>query len=96
MSPPSSDARPNSSRRCAEKEERLNPLDPRLPAPSINFALVPGAIDVEHRGRTDIARAVTDSGVPTASAGYERMMRGQGELIVQLFADRGLFEGPTG
>jgi hypothetical protein len=38
-----------------------------------------------------IARAVADNDADKASAGYERMMRRQGELVVKLFAERGLF-----
>lgn len=59
------------------------------------FALVPGAIDVERRGLAEIADAVAAGDAATASDGYERMMRRQGELVVQLFANRGLFEEPT-
>jgi DNA-binding GntR family transcriptional regulator len=59
------------------------------------FALVPGAIDVERQGLTDIARAVAGGDAAAASNGYERMMRRQGELVVQLFADRGLFGEPS-
>jgi DNA-binding GntR family transcriptional regulator len=59
------------------------------------FALVPGAIEVERRGLAEIADAVAAGDAATASDGYERMMRRQGELVVQLFGDRGLFEEPT-
>jgi DNA-binding GntR family transcriptional regulator len=59
------------------------------------FALVPGAIEVERDGLTDIARAVADGDAVAASDGYERMMRRQGELVVELFDDRGLFEEPS-
>jgi DNA-binding GntR family transcriptional regulator len=59
------------------------------------FALVPGAIDTERAGLTEIARAVADGDAAGASDGYERMMRRQGELVVELFADRGLFEEPS-
>ena len=44
------------------------------------FALVPGAIDVERKGLTEIARAVADSDAINAGNGYQRMMRRQGEL----------------
>jgi DNA-binding GntR family transcriptional regulator len=60
------------------------------------FALVPGAIDVERKGLTEIAAAVAHGDAAAASDGYERMMRRQGELVVQLFAERGLFEEPNG
>ena len=59
------------------------------------FALVPGTIEVERKGLADIATAVADRDADKASDGYERMMGRQGELVVQLFADRGLFEEPS-
>ena len=59
------------------------------------FALVPGAIEIERKGLTDIATAVADGDADKASDGYERMMGRQGGLVVQLFADRGLFEEPS-
>jgi DNA-binding GntR family transcriptional regulator len=55
------------------------------------FALVPGVIDVERKGLAAIAGAVAKGDAEKASHGYERMMRRQGELVVKLFADRGLF-----
>jgi DNA-binding GntR family transcriptional regulator len=55
------------------------------------FALVPGAIEVERKGLSGIAGAVAKGDAEKASDGYERMMRRQGELVVKLFADRGLF-----
>ena len=60
------------------------------------FALVPGAVGVERHGLADIARAVADGDADRASDGYERMMRRLGELVVQLFAERGLFEETAG
>ena len=63
--------------------------------PGNSFALVPGAIGVERQGLAEIARAVVDGDAATASGGYERMMRRQGELVVELFGDRGLFGEPT-
>jgi DNA-binding GntR family transcriptional regulator len=57
------------------------------------FALVPGAIEVEQDGLTDIARAVAEGDATRASDGYERMMSRLGELVVRLFGKRGLFEG---
>jgi DNA-binding GntR family transcriptional regulator len=59
------------------------------------FALVPGAIEIERKGLADIATAVADGDADKASDGYERMMGRQGELVVQLFMDRGLFEDVT-
>lgn len=55
------------------------------------FELVPGAIDIERKGLAAIAKAVGGRDADKASGGYERMMRRQGELVVKLFADRGLF-----
>jgi DNA-binding GntR family transcriptional regulator len=55
------------------------------------FELVPGAIDVERKGLSAIARAVAERDPHEASNGYERMMHSQGGLVVKLFADRGLF-----
>lgn len=55
------------------------------------FALVPGVIEVERKGLSGIAGAVAKGDAEKASDGYERMMRRQGELVVKLFADRGLF-----
>jgi DNA-binding GntR family transcriptional regulator len=59
------------------------------------FALVPGAIEIEREGLTDIAGAVANGDAAKASGGYERMMSRQGRLVVQLFSDRGLFEEPS-
>ena len=49
------------------------------------------AIEIERKGLVDIATAVADGDADKASDGYERMMGRQGELVVQLFTDRGLF-----
>jgi len=59
------------------------------------FALVPGAIEIERKGLSDIASAVADGDADKASDGYERMMGRLGELVVQLFSDRGLFGEST-
>jgi DNA-binding GntR family transcriptional regulator len=58
------------------------------------FALVPGATEIERKGLADIATAVADGDAGKASDGYERMMDRQGEAVVQLLAERGLFEEP--
>ncbi|HEX6311853.1 MAG TPA: GntR family transcriptional regulator [Acidimicrobiia bacterium] len=58
------------------------------------FALVPGASEIERRGLATVTRAVGEGDADKAGAAYERMMRRQGELVVDLFADRGLFEEP--
>lgn len=59
------------------------------------FALVPGAIDIEKKGLNAVARAVAAGDADTANAAYERMMHRLGELVVELFTDRGLFEEPS-
>ncbi len=59
------------------------------------FELVPGAIDIEKKGLTAVTRAVVNRDADKARVAYERTMHRQGELVVQLFADRGLFEEPT-
>ena len=59
------------------------------------FELVPGAVEIEKRGLTAVTRAVADGDAGKARAAYERTMHRQGELVVQLFTDRGLFEEPT-
>lgn len=64
--------------------------------PGSFFALVPGAIESERKGLSAIARAVGRHDAEKAAAGYERMMRKQGEHVVQLFAQRGLFDEPGG
>jgi DNA-binding GntR family transcriptional regulator len=59
------------------------------------FALVPGAVEIERKGLASIARAVTKGDADKAADGYARMMRRQGELVVSLFAERGLFSPPA-
>ena len=39
----------------------------------------------------DVEDAIADGDADKASDGYGRMMGRQGELVVQLFTDRGLF-----
>jgi DNA-binding GntR family transcriptional regulator len=56
------------------------------------FALVPGAAGVERAGLTAIARAVAGADGDRASEEYVRMMQRQGELVVELFQRRGLFD----
>lgn len=55
------------------------------------FALVPGAIELERKGLNAIVRAVTRGDAERAAEEYKRMMRRQGELVVRLFEERGLF-----
>jgi DNA-binding GntR family transcriptional regulator len=56
------------------------------------FALVPGAADVERAGLAAIAQAVDAADGDRASEEYAQMMRRQGELVVELFQRRGLFD----
>jgi DNA-binding GntR family transcriptional regulator len=56
------------------------------------FALVPGSADVERTGLRAIARAVAAADGDRAGDEYERMMQRQGELVVELFEGRGLFD----
>ena len=55
------------------------------------FAVVPGAIPVEHRGLHAIAKAVRKASGDGAAKEYEKMMRAHGDLVVALFASRGFF-----
>jgi hypothetical protein len=57
------------------------------------FALVPGAVESERKGLAAVVRAVARGDADKAADGYARMMRRQGELVVQLFEERGLFGG---
>jgi DNA-binding GntR family transcriptional regulator len=63
--------------------------------PGSFFALVPGAIEIERKGLAAVTRAVANDDAGKAATAYERMMHRQGELVVELFADRGLFEEPN-
>ncbi|UGQ11441.1 GntR family transcriptional regulator [Yinghuangia sp. ASG 101] len=55
------------------------------------FALIPGAIAVERSGSIDIVNALARRDGPGAAAAYARMLERQGDLVVGLFAERGLF-----
>jgi DNA-binding GntR family transcriptional regulator len=57
------------------------------------FALVPGAVESERKGLAAVVRAVARGDADKAADGYARMMRRQGELVVELFEERGLFGG---
>lgn len=57
------------------------------------FALVPGAIEVERAGSTDIVEALTRRDGAGAADAYTRMLMHQGDLVVRLFTERGLFTG---
>jgi DNA-binding GntR family transcriptional regulator len=55
------------------------------------FAVVPGAIPIEHRGLTAITRAICKRSGDDAAKEYERMMRAHGDLVIALFTSRGFF-----
>jgi hypothetical protein len=56
------------------------------------FALVAGAAEVEQRGQAAILRAMKRGDGERAADDYWRLMRRMGELVVGLFAERGLFD----
>jgi len=59
------------------------------------FELVPDAVEVERRGLAAIVRAMQQRDGEKASAEYTKMMRRVGNKVVQLFAERSLFEPPA-
>ncbi len=54
------------------------------------FELVPGSVDVEKQGTAAILRALRRSDAEKAAQAYVKMMRRQGDLVVQLFQSRGI------
>lgn len=56
------------------------------------FELVPGADAVERRGTAAIVRAIRKGDVAEAEQEYVAMLRRQGDLVVELFRRRGMFE----
>jgi DNA-binding GntR family transcriptional regulator len=56
------------------------------------FELVPGAGKIEKRGSAAIVRAVRREDGEAAAEEYAFMLRKQGDLVVDLFRNRGLFE----
>lgn len=60
------------------------------------FARVPAAIPVEREGLAAIALAVGRGDTGAASAAYVAMMQPIGELVVELFERRGLFDHDAG
>lgn len=56
------------------------------------FELVPGAGKIEKRGTAAIVRAVRREDGEAAAEEYGVMLRKQGDLVVELFRNRGLFE----
>jgi DNA-binding GntR family transcriptional regulator len=59
------------------------------------FELVPGAGKIEKRGTAAIVRAVRREDGEAAAVEYAVMLRKQGDLVVDLFRNRGLFEGAS-
>ncbi|MEY2455790.1 MAG: hypothetical protein QOH64_3279 [Acidimicrobiaceae bacterium] len=55
------------------------------------FTYVPGSVDIERKGLTKIQRAVKRGDADAAVAAYAGMMRPIGDLVVELFEQRGLF-----
>lgn len=56
------------------------------------FELVPGADEAERKGTAAIVRAIRKGDPERAAAEYASMLRRQGDLVVRLFRDRGMFE----
>lgn len=81
----------------AAKSPRVNVLLRAMSTlvPGGFFELVPGAIEIEKKGLDTIRRALQRRDGDQASDAYVRMMRQQGELVVALFASRGLFSPPS-
>jgi DNA-binding GntR family transcriptional regulator len=57
------------------------------------FALVPGAEDIEREGTAAIVAAIERGYPELAEREYATMLRRQGDLVVELFRARGVFEG---
>jgi DNA-binding GntR family transcriptional regulator len=55
------------------------------------FALVPGSIETERKGSRAILAAIQDGDAARAEAAYSEMLRRQGDLVADLFTQRGLF-----
>jgi DNA-binding GntR family transcriptional regulator len=58
------------------------------------FEQIPGAIDVELSGTAAIVGALRDGDVDRAVVEYQAMLARQGDLVVAVFEDRGLFATP--
>jgi DNA-binding GntR family transcriptional regulator len=54
------------------------------------FELVPGSMEVEKTGTAAILRALRRGDAYRAAEAYARMMRRQGDLVVDLFQSRGI------
>lgn len=80
----------------AARSPRINVVIRTMSAlvPGDFFSLVPGAITVESDSLPAIARALAAGDGDRAADEYLRMMRAVGENVIELFAERGLFETP--
>jgi DNA-binding GntR family transcriptional regulator len=58
------------------------------------FEKIPGSIEVERRGSTEIIRALRKGDIDRAANAYADMMHRQGERVVKTFQARGLFDSP--
>jgi hypothetical protein len=56
------------------------------------FTYVPKATELERRGLTAVLRAVRAGDGDRAASAYEQMLQRQGEQVVILFRQRGLFD----
>lgn len=59
------------------------------------FELVPGAFEAEKKGFATITRAVRRGDGGKAAQEYARMMRRQGQRVVEVLEGRGLFQTPA-
>jgi DNA-binding GntR family transcriptional regulator len=58
------------------------------------FREIPGAIDGQRKGIAAVARAVKAADPDAAAAAFATLLRAQGELVVDLLDERGLFAVP--
>ena len=59
------------------------------------FREVPGGIEGQRKGVAAVARAIKASDPKGAADAFARLLRAQGELVVQLLDQRGLFVEPS-
>lgn len=57
------------------------------------FALVPGAVEVERSGIRAVLAAIAAGDGRAAADAYASMLQRQGDLVAELFKNRGLFNG---
>ena len=56
------------------------------------FAEVPGSMPVERQGLTAVIKAIRKGDAAGAAAGYEKMLRRHGDLVVEMLRARSFFE----